>query len=342
LLKTELCDSVGIKYPIIQGAMAPYTTVKLATAVSNAGGLGTLTTAGFTFQKMGLLKEKIDHKEELRAIIREITDSTISDAVFAVNIPTLKHAIPIARDYLEVVNEELESNPKTRRKLKVIVTSAGDPAVLIKSIKDAGLLCMHIVPTIQHAKIAQKAGVDFIIASGTEGGGVVSYEYPITTLVLVRGVVKTVKTPVIAAGGLCDGAGLVAALALGAVGIQMGTRFIATEECEFHPDYKARILKASERETLITIMPYGPCRQLKTEFSLKLQELMSKGVDTSSYAWEGIRNTVEGNIEKGFMAAGQVAGLIGEILPVKDLIERIVQEAEEIIKNLNSKLRKSQ
>lgn len=337
MLKTELCDSLGIKYPVIQGAMGPYTTVKLATAVSNAGGLGTLTTAGFTFQKVGLSKE-IDHKEGLRGIIREITSSTSSDTVFAVNIPTLKHAIPIAEDYLGVVIEELESNSGTRKKLKAIVTSAGDPAILIKSIQDAGLKCIHIVPTIQHAKTAEKAGVDFIIASGTEGGGVVSYNYPITTLVLLRGVVKTVKTPVIAAGGFCDGAGLVAALALGAVGIQMGTRFIATEECDIHQDYKDSILRASERDTLITIMPYGPCRQLKSEFSLTLQEMMNRGEDTFNYAWEGVKNTIEGNLEKGFMAAGQVTGLIDDIVSVKELIGRIIREAEEIIGKLNSKI----
>ncbi len=329
---------MGVKYPIIQGAMGPYTTVKLATAVSNAGGLGTLTTAGFTFQKMGLGRKEVDHKEGLRRIIREITSSTLPEAVFAVNIPALKYAIPMAKDYLEVVIEELESNPETRKKLRVIVTSAGDPAVLIKSIKDAGLVCMHIVPTIRHAKTAEKAGVDFIIASGNEGGGVVSYDYPVTTLVLVRGVVKAVKTPVIAAGGFCDGAGLVAALALGAEGIQMGTRFIATEECSFHQQYKDSVLKASERDTIVTIMPYGPCRQLKNEFSLKLQEMMNKGEDTFSYAWEGVKNTLEGNMEKGFMAAGQVAGLIGEIVPVKELINRIIKEAEETIENLSSKL----
>ncbi|MFB0562849.1 MAG: NAD(P)H-dependent flavin oxidoreductase [Candidatus Lokiarchaeia archaeon] len=337
MLKTELCDSIGIKYPIIQGAMGPYTTVKLATAVSNAGGLGTLTTAGFTFRKMGLSEEPLDHKEGLRGLIQEVTDSTSSDAVFAVNIPTLKHAIPIAKDYLDVVIEELDSNPETRKKLRVIVTSAGDPAILIKSIKDAGLKCMHIIPTIKHAKTAEKAGVDFIIASGTEGGGVVSYNYPVTTIVLVRGVVKTVKTPVIAAGGFCDGAGLVAALALGAVGIQMGTRFIATEECGFHQRYKDNVLKASERDTLITIMPYGPCRQLKSEFSLTLQEMMNKGEDTSNYAWDGVRHTLEGNMEKGFMAAGQVTGLIEDIPTVKELMERTIKEAEEIIEKLKSK-----
>jgi len=203
------------------------------------------------------------------------------------------------------------------------------------------------VPTVYHAKKGEKAGLDGLVVTGYEAGGHVAYE-PIHTIVLVPAVVEAVKIPVVAGGGICDGAGLVAALAFGAQGIYMGTRFIVTKECEFNQRVKEAIIEAKEKfpkvaSTLVTQGFFGPLRHLKNEYSMKLQEMVAKAASPEELLeYEGrgtfLAKGPHGDVVNGAIWCGQVARRINEILSAKELIEKIMREAEEIIERLSTKV----
>jgi len=353
MIKTEICDLLGIKYPIIQAAMGPFDTSDLASAVSNAGGLGVVShpapsEVGLIFELV--MPEKVQDfienvKRRMLAAIQKVNKNT--DKPFGLNIRVAPEQ-PDAPHLVDMIIEEREKDPQLAKKLKLVITSAGDPTLpYLEKIRDAGMLHFHNVPTVYHAKKAEKAGLDGLVVTGYEAGGHVAYE-PIHTIVLVPAVVEAVKIPVLAGGGICDGAGLVAALAFGAQGIYMGTRFIVTKECEFNQRVKEAIIEAKDKfpkvaSTLVTQGFFGPLRHLKNEYSLKLQEMMAKGASPEELLeYEGrgtfLAKGPQGDVANGAIWCGQVAIRINEIPSAKELIEKIMREAEEIIERLSTKV----
>lgn len=327
-IRTELCNMLDIKYPIIQAAMGPFCTNKLAVAVSNAGALGTISITQMTSDP-DMAGEKT--LENINYVKKHAKNT------FAVNTPVGKLIEPMANRIIEVTIEEREKDPKLKKQLKAFITSAGDPTLYTKKLHDAGLLHFHVAPSVYHAKKTEKAGADAVIASGFEAGGH-THSRPVHTLILVPEVAKSIKIPVIAAGGFCNAEGLVSALAAGAVGIQMGTRFIATEECDFHPKYKEAVVKAGEWDTVVVPGVLGPARVLRNKL---IEEFEKKGASGVS-EWELaklkdlalLKAMEDGDIESGALPAGMVAGSIHEILTVKEVIEEIIRGAEKILKNL--------
>ena len=353
MIKTEICDLLGIKYPIIQAPMGPYETSDLASAVSNAGGLGIVShpapsEVGLIFELLApaRIQEFLENvKRTMLAAIQKVNKNT--DKPFGLNIRVAPEQ-PDAPYLLDMIIEEREKDPQLAKKLKLIITSAGDPTLpYLKKIKEAGMLHFHNVPTVYHAKKAEKAGLDGLVVTGYEAGGHVAYE-PIHTIVLVPAVVEAVKIPVVAGGGICDGAGLVAALAFGAQGVYIGTRFIATKECEFNQKVKEAIIEAKEKfpkvtATLVTQGYFGPLRHLKNEFSLKLQEMVAKKASPQELLeYEGkatfLAKGPQGNVVNGAIWCGQVGIRINDIPSAKELIERIMKEAEEIIERLSTRV----
>ncbi len=306
MLRTPLCDLLGIKHPIIQGGMAWVATAELASAVSEAGGLGII----------GAGSAPPDYVRDQICKVRERTDKP-----FGVNVPLFS---PYASEVVKLCIEE---------KVPVVTTGGGNPGPFIGPLKEAGIIVIPVVASVALAKRLEKMGADALVAEGMESGGHIG---DVATMPLVPQVVDAVKIPVIAAGGIADGRGLAAALALGAVGIQMGTRFICTEECIAHPVYKEQIVKAHDRATVVTGQSIGhPVRALKNPLTYRFQELEKRGASEEeiiAFGTGALRKAVlEGDWENGSFMAGQSCGLIHDIVPVKVLIERIVAEAEEIL-----------
>ncbi|MEM2135988.1 MAG: nitronate monooxygenase [Candidatus Jordarchaeaceae archaeon] len=339
-IKTELCDLLGIKHPIIQAGLGPYCTVNLAAAVSNAGALGTISIPGMTVGPE-IASEKI--REYMHAVKKKTKNN------FAINTPVGEHVPEIMLKttdaYIDTVIEEREKDPDLKRRLLLYITSAGSPARYHKKIKDSGMLHFHVVPSAYHAKKMEKMGLDGVIASGYEAGGHTHLpNRAVHTFVLIPSVTDSVKIPVVAAGGMCDAKTLVAALALGAQGIQMGTRFLATQESDFHINYKKFIVESGEWSDMVAPGVYGPARclrnkgaeeiiKLEAEGSLPEEEL-NKLKDQRLWASER-----DGDVVNGLVSAGQVVSRINNIPSVSEVIENIICEAAEIIKKLNGVLK---
>jgi enoyl-[acyl-carrier protein] reductase II len=311
VLKTAICDLFDIQYPIIQGGMAHVGTAELVSAVSNAGGLGII---GSGFYEPDWVKHQIQ-------LTRQQTNKP-----FGVNIQL---ASPFVRQIIEVVLEE---------KVAMITTGAGNPETYIPRFKQAGIKIMPVTNNVTMAKRLEKAGADAIVAEGMESGGHIGET---TTMVLVPQVVDSVHIPVVAAGGIGDGRGLVAALALGAQGIQMGTRFVCSTECIAHSRYKQKILEAHDSSTVITRQILGfPQRSLKNKLTDQFQELEKAGLTREELELfdrgRMYLGLIEGDVADGSLLAGQVAGLINDIKPVKMIIEEIVSEAEKIMTSLKN------
>ncbi len=317
MLKTPICDLFDIEHPIIQGGMAHVGTAELVSAVSNAGGLGII---GSGFYEPDWVRQQI-------RLTRQWTNKS-----FGVNIQL---ASPFARQVMEVALEE---------QIAIISTGAGNPETYIPRFKQAGIKVMPVVNSVDLAKRLERAGADAIVAEGMESGGHVGET---TTMALVPQVVDSVRIPVVAAGGIGDGRGLVAALALGAQGIQMGTRFVCSTECIAHPRYKQKILEANDRSTVVTRQVLGlPQRSLRNKLTDQFQELEKAGLSKEELELfdrgRMYLGLIEGDIDDGSLLAGQIAGLIKEIKPVKVIIEEIVAEAERIITDLRNFYREDQ
>lgn len=355
MIRTKLCELVGIKHPIIQGGMGPWKTDELAIAVSNAGGLGILSLGGIIAEEIMNVPDPPDRPkvegttaEKVKKYIQKIANSTKSTrGTFGVNIMVSAELAEICRTGIRATLEAREESVDIKERLRVIITSAGDPVPIAPLIKSTEIKWFHVVPSARHAKRAEKAGVDGVIASGHEGGGHVAWK-SVHTIVLVPTVVKTVNVPVVAGGGFCDGAGLVAALALGACGVQMGTRFVATAESGFVNMWKQRILKSDEKDTIYARGFAGPLRYLRNRRSLELGELTLRKVprlylgepdemldqEIWNFEQQGFINTLGTDEETALFFGGEVAGRIDDIPTVEELLKRIVREAEEIISYL--------
>ncbi|SCJ47695.1 Nitronate monooxygenase [uncultured Clostridium sp.] len=308
-MKNDICKILDIKYPIFQGGMAWVSDSSLASAVSNAGGLGII--AGAT--------APVDYiREEIRKT------KALTDRPFGLNIMLLSDN---AEELAKVAVEE---------GVKVITTGAGNPGKYMTMWKEAGIKVIPVVPSVALAKRMERAGADAIIAEGCESGGHVG---KLTTMVLVPQVVDAVDIPVIAAGGICDGRGIVAAFALGARGIQMGTRFLVSDECTIHENYKNAVIKAKDIDTVVTGRVTGhPVQVLKNKLAREFLKLESTNVSVEELEELGrgaLRRAVkDGDVDNSSLMAGQISGMVTKKQSVKEIIEEIFVEYEELRKTL--------
>jgi NAD(P)H-dependent flavin oxidoreductase YrpB (nitropropane dioxygenase family) len=311
-LKTWVTRELGVEYPIIQGAMQWLGQSALAAAVANAGGLGIITAGSFATA------------EELRQDIRKM--KSLTDRPFAVNftlMPTKR--LKAWEEYISVTLEE---------GVKIIETSGRSPEPYMEWFKKAGVKVLHKVARVRDALTAERLGVDAVAIVGYEAGGHPGME-DVTTLVRISRAVDLLKIPVIAGGGFADGRGLIAALALGAQGIVMGTRFMASRECALHPKIKDLMLQLTETDTMIIERSINhAARVIRTEFAQKVLEMEEKGATLEELLpmIDGLRTKrsfENGDPNEGVIYCGQVVGLINEILSVKEIIDRTMKEAGE-------------
>jgi len=302
-----------------------------------------------------------DPEDDMATVLEKVLKRTyrlVKDkgGVFGPNVMVSKEILPAAQIMIDTAIRVREENPDMKKYFKVMYTSAGDPLGWEDKIKGAGFTWIHIIPSVRAALRCKKAGVDVIVASGHEGGFHTSWE-PVHSMVLLPAVIEAVQdddTLVVGAGGFCDGRTLAAALILGADGVLMGTRFLATQESDFHPMWKQAVVDAGDRATLVARGFVGPARWLKTPRSQEhakntLQK--SPGVflgtpddyatlDMSliDYEIESMKATFEGNKEKAMMAAGEVAQRIKDMPRVDDLVQEIVGEAETVLREVPKKV----
>ena len=306
-MKTRVTETLGIKYPIIQGGMAWVAEHHLAAAVSEAGGLGLIGGANAPGEVV---------RDEIRKA-RELTKNP-----FGVNVMLMS---PHAEDVARVVVEE---------GIKVVTTGAGIiPANYMSMWKEAGIKVIPVVASVAQARLMEKSGADAVIAEGMESGGHIGET---TTMALVPQVVDAVSIPVIAAGGIADGRGIAAAFMLGAEAVQMGTRFVVSKESIVHQNYKDRLIKAKDIDSTVTGMSHGhPVRCLRNKMTreyLKLEQ-EGKSFEELEYLTLGtLRKAVmEGDVENGTVMAGQIAGLVQKEQTCKEMIEEMMSQAEELL-----------
>lgn len=302
----RICEIVNVKYPIIQGGMAWVADSNLAAAVSNAGGFGIIGTGSATAD---IVKKEIDN-------CRRLTDKP-----FGVNVMLMS---PNADEVIDLIIEEKPAG---------ITTGAGNPAKYMDRLKEAGIKVIPVVPTVALAQRMEKLGADAVIAEGTEAGGHIG---ELTTMVLVPQVAEALSIPVIAAGGVADGRGIAASFALGAEGVQIGTRFICSEECNIHQNYKDAVLKAKDRDAVVTGRPTGhPVRTLKNKLAKKYLKMEKEGASPEELEKLGAGAlrlaVVEGDKDGGSFMAGQSAAMVREIKPCKEIVEEISKQALDIM-----------
>ncbi|SHH96609.1 enoyl-[acyl-carrier-protein] reductase FabK [Sporanaerobacter acetigenes] len=316
MFNTRLCETLNTKYPIIQGGMAWVATHELAQAVSEAGGLGIIAAGNAP-------------KEVIKEEIRKLRLNT--DKPFGVNIMLMS---PFAEDIIDLVCEE---------RVPVVTTGAGNPGKYIEKLKNAEVKVLPVVPTVALARRLEREGVDALIVEGTEAGGHIG---ELTTMSLVPQIVDSVDIPVVAAGGIADGRGFLAALSLGAEGVQIGTRFVCSTECIAHENYKKIIVKAKDRDAIVTGRSTGyPVRVIKNKFTKEYLELEEKGTSFEELEKLGSGRlrlaVIDGDVDNGSLMAGQIAGLIKDIKPCSKIIEDIMREAE-IEFNILDKFKRSE
>ncbi|MBS3809584.1 MAG: nitronate monooxygenase [Desulfobacterales bacterium] len=364
MIKSRFCDLLGIKYPIIQAGMGPFSNNNLCAAAANAGVLGLLSTSGL-FHKHDqpwiynafVDSGEADREDEMGTALEKVLKRThrlVKDngGVFGPNVMVSAELIEQANTMIDTAIKVREENPDMKNTLKVMYTSAGDPMGWGEKIKGAGFTWIHVVPSVRAAMRCKKAGVDVIVASGHEGGFHTHWE-PLHSMVLFPAVVEAVSdenTLVLGGGGVSDGKSIAASLALGVDGVLMGTRFLATQESDFHEIWKQAVVEAGDRGTLIARGFVGPARWLRNPRSEEHAQntlQMSPGVflgkpddystiDMSliNFEIESIKAVYEGNKEKALMAAGECAQRISEMPRVSELVEKIAREAEEVIANM--------
>ena len=306
-MKSAITELLGIEYPIFQGGMAWIAESTLAAAVSNAGGLGIIAGGS----------APIDY---LRDQIRRC--KSLTDKPFGVNIMLMS---PNAEELAQLVIDE---------KGPVVTTGAGNPGKFMAAWKEAGVKVVPVVPSVALAVRMERAGADAVIAEGTESGGHIGEN---TTMCLVPQVVDAVSIPVIAAGGIADGRGVAASFMLGAQGVQVGTRFLAADECQIHPTYKELVVKAKDTDSVVTGRYTGhPCRNVRTKFAKKLASGEKDGSLTpdefEQLTLGSLRKAVQdGNLEEGSFLCGAIAGMIKEVKPAKAIIEEMFAQADKLL-----------
>lgn len=310
MLKTNICNLLQIEYPILQGGMAWVATAELAAAVSNAGGLGLLGAANMSH-------------DLLQAEIRKT--KTLTNKPFGVNIMLMS---PFVQDVMRVVIEE---------KVPVVTTGAGNPGEYIPALKEIGTKVIPVVASVALAQRLERIGVDAVIAEGMESGGHIG---EVTTMALVPQVADALNIPVIAAGGIADARGVVAALALGAQGVQIGTRFVVSTECIAHPEYKHAIIKARDRSTVVTGATTGhPVRCLANKLTRDFLEMEKRGASLEEFGNLGAGKLKaaarDGDVENGSIMIGQIAGMVEDVKPVAEIIQDIVKGIPSIVNEIS-------
>lgn len=306
-MQTEVTRLLGIEVPVIQGGMAWVAEYHLAAAVSNAGGLGLIGAAS---APADWVRDQIRKAKEL------------TKRPFGVNIMLMS---PYADEVAQVVAEE---------GVKVVTTGAGNPEKYMKLWKKSGIKVIPVVASAALAKRMERCGANAVVAEGCEAGGHIGEN---TTMCLVPQIVDAVKIPVIAAGGIADGRGMAAAFMLGAQGVQMGTHFIVTDECQVHEAYKERILRAKDIDSRVTGRSTGhPVRALRNDMTKRYLELEKKGAsfeELEQLTLGGLRKAVvDGDVKDGSVMAGQIAGLVKERMSCKELLDRLVAETDALMK----------
>lgn len=305
----SLTEMLQIKYPILQGAMAQIATYELASAVSNAGGLGIIASGGMS-------------ADALREQIRLCKEKTTKP--FAVNIMLM---MPNCPELVDVIIEE---------DVRVVTTGAGTPKPFMEKFKAAGIKVIAVIPSVKIAQKMEEIGVDAVVAEGTEACGHVGET---TTMALVRQVVSAVNIPVIAAGGIADGHGMAAVYALGASGVQIGTLFLVAEECPVPASFKQAVLDATDTSTTVTGRRNGaPVRSIKNPMIQKYVELENENASRDKLeelTLGSLRKAVhEGDVENGSVMAGQICGMLTEIRSTSDIIENLMKESKQVASNL--------
>ncbi len=354
MIKTKLTEMLGCKHPIIQAAMGPFYTTKLCAAVSNAGAFGIVSHTNL---------RNIDPIAEMEKNILDVVENT--DRPFGVNIRTARLQIDYP-ELIKLIPRLRKENPKVKEQLRLVITSAGDPRPGAHHFRkvDPDLKLFHVIPakwlavkalnpawyqkkpsTLDGSKGFADGTIDGIIATGYEGGGHNSYEKVATTVLTAEMVDLAGDLPVVSCGGWFDGKGLAGALAMGASGIQMGTRFIATQECEFHEDYKGLIPPATDEDTIMTTGAFGPIRLMKNEYSkthgTPVPDREARMAEEAGMTQERLMDEMEsyemvykGNVQKGPILVGQTIGGISDIPTVQEVIDRIIKEAEERLRGI--------
>ena len=299
MIKSKICEILGIQYPVFQGGMAWIADGKLAAAVSEGGGLGIIAAGN---APASYVREQIK-------IAKSLTEKPIG-----VNIMLMS---PFVKEVMEVVIDE---------RVAVVTTGAGNPAEYLPALKEVGTKVIPVVASVALAKRLVRSGVDAVIAEGTESGGHVG---EITTMALIPQVVDAVDVPVIGAGGIGDSRGIMAAFALGASAVQMGSRFVVSEECIAHPNYKNLVLKAKDRSTVVTGRSTGhPVRVLANKMTREYAEMESHNASVEELEKFGAGRlnlaTHKGDVENGSVMIGQISGMFHEIKPVATIIEELV------------------
>ena len=312
MIKSRICEILGIQYPVFQGGMAWVADASLAAAVSNAGGLGLISSINAGTEAV---------RNEIRKC-KELTDKP-----FGVNIML---QAPNAGEIAKMVVEE---------GVKILTTGAGSPAQYMEEWKAAGIKVIPVIASVALALKMQAIGATAVVAEGAESGGHVG---ELNTMPLVPQVVDALDIPVIAAGGICDGRGVAAALMLGADGVQVGTRFLCAEECTVNQAYKDKILKASDVSTIVTGKTLGhPVRSLKTPFSKTFAQMESdpavKPEEILAYGTGALRKAVKEGDTNGSYMAGECAGMVKKIEPAKDIIEDLIGGAEKLIREAQNR-----
>ena len=343
-IKTQITEMLGIKHPIVTAPMAPFYTTELTVAVSEAGGLGVLS-------QPGLLTQDIDPVSEMKENMTYVVDHT--DRPFGFNIRTSRLE-PFVDKLCTEIPQFLLDNPHIQKQCRYVVTSAGSAAILPQSKtfqelrNTSDIKLFHVAPAIRLAEKCINAGVDGLVVTGNEGGGHQSYE-KVSTLVLLQQVQQRFpKIPRIACGGFATGTGLLAALSLGAGAIAMGSRFIASHECEFHETYKNVLPSANAEDTVLVTGILGPIRLWKNTYSLKRSLVANKEEKLSQEAVMSLEELTkaaqaydlayQGNIQDGAVLLGQSIGLINSIEKVSTIIEQIIYDAEKAAKNVLSQI----
>ena len=305
-METRITKLLGIEYPIFQGGMAWVAEHNLAAAVSNAGGLGIIGAASASAQVV---------REEIRKT------KALTDKPFGVNVMLMN---PNAEEVAKVIVEE---------GVQVVTTGAGNPGKFMPLWKEAGVKVIPVVASVGMAKLMERAGADAVVAEGTESGGHIGSA---TTMTLVPQVVDAVRIPVIAAGGIGDGRGFAASIMLGAEGVQMGTRFVVAKESIVHENYKEKVMKAKDIDSVVTGTSTGhPVRQVRNQMTKEYLKLEKEGASLEELEYLTLgalrKAVIDGDVVNGTLMAGQIAGMVSKEQTCREMIEEIMEQAAKLL-----------
>lgn len=337
-LRTPLSERLGIEIPFMQagmGGIGPITLARLAAAISDAGALGTIAQPALVLEEPGTDGDELE--EQVHAVVQQVREGirlavSLTDRPLAINVRIAREQ-PDSEHVIRAILGERERDPEVAAQLRVLTTSGGHPRTygLNGAIREAGMLHFHAVSNVVHARTAEAEGIDAVIATGFEAAGHVGHR-PVHTFVLVPAVAEAVDIPVVAAGGVVDGVALAGALTLGAELGYVGSRFLASEECEYHEGNKRFIVEASETQTEVVPAFFGPARFIENGFTEEVRRLVAARTPTlERMRIEGAamrRGALEGDMETGMMIGGQGIGRIREVLPAREIVRQIALEAE--------------